>query len=286
MLLSLAASAQIPNAGFETWFNAGSFEEAQGWASYNPYTQFASVTTVSKTTDAHSGTYAALAETKSFFNTLTGMQDTVPGVMVTGPDVLSSINGFPFTLRPDSLSAWYKYSLAGNDFAGIGVLLSKWNGTSGARDYIASGEISITASAANYTYGSAPLSYFMPDFPDTAFVYISASNGSIAFPGSAVKVDDISLVTLVGIEKAQANSIHVTAYPNPATEKIQFKISAPAALTIFIYDLPGRSISAFNTEGKFFANVDVRNYDAGIYFYVAKEKNGSRKASGKFCVIK
>jgi hypothetical protein len=286
-LLCLSTSAQIPNAGFETWISAGSFEDAQGWTSFNQYTQLVSVTTVSKTTDAHSGTYAAFAETMSFFNTITSTQDTVAGTMVTGTDILSSVNGFPYILRPDSISAWYKYVLAGSDFAGIGVILSKWNSSSGTRDYIASGEISIIAPAANYTYGSASLSYFMPDFPDTAFIYISASNGSVAFPGSALTVDDISLVTITGVEETPVNNnTDVIAYPNPARGNIKFKLTDNSSFIISICDLTGRMISSISTEGAFIAEADLEGFGVGLYFFIAKKKDGSHSTSGKFCVVK
>lgn len=287
LLISFKTAAQIPNAGFETWFNAGTYEEPVDWTSYNQYTQFASVAAVSKTTDAHSGTYAALAETKSFFNSITSMQDTVPGIMVTGTDVLSSVNGFPYILRPDSLSAWYKYTPAGGDFGGIGIILSKWNNSSGARDYIASGEISIMATAATYTYGSVPLSYFMPDSPDTAFVYASASNGSIAFPGSALTVDDISLVTITAVDEVHANQVNlITAYPNPAREKIKFNSRSALSFSVSVYDLTGRMISSFATDEKLFIEVDLTGYEAGLYLFTARKKDGSVSSSGKFCVIK
>jgi hypothetical protein len=287
LLISLNAFGQIPNAGFETWISAGSFEDAQDWTSYNQYTQFASITTVSKTTDAHSGTYAALAETKSFFNTITGIQDTVPGIMVTGTDILSSGNGFPFALRPDSLSAWYKYSPAGSDFAGIGVILSKWNSSNGSRDYIASGEISIFSAAASYTYGSAPLTYFMPDVPDTAFVYLSSSNGSIFFPGSVLTVDDISFVTPVGTEEISGmNSFNVTAYPNPASGNINIKLLSPGAVIISIYDITGRIIYSADSHGNSSVNIDLNYWNSGFYSYIISTKDGSKKAKGKFCVLK
>jgi hypothetical protein len=286
LLISFHSIAQIPNAGFETWISAGSFEDALDWTSFNQYTQFASVTTVSKTNDAHSGTFAARTETISFFNSLTGTQDTVPGIMITGTDILSPVTGFPFSFRPDSMSAWFKYAPAGADFAGIGVILSKWNSSSGARDYIASGEISIFSAAANYTYDSAPLSYFMPDVPDTAFIYISSSNGSIAFPGSVLIVDDISFVTLVGIEKIKSNSFDAVAFPNPANENIRFHLPYASEYLITIFDVTGKQIKTFCSHGNYFLDADVSAYESGLYLFTISETQGNNRKSGKFFVTK
>lgn len=99
-------------------------------------------------------------------------------------------------------------------------------------------------------------------------------------------VDDISLEITVGINEAQTSAIAVSAFPNPAKENIRFKISTSTAATLIVYDLTGREISTFRTEGKDFVDADVRHYEAGLYFYAAMEKDGSKKAGGKFCVTK
>lgn len=75
MLFAVNLFAQvIPNADMEAWADSVSFEEPIGWGTTNPF----GVTTVSKTTDAHSGQFAALLESKSVLGI------TIAGIMATG----------------------------------------------------------------------------------------------------------------------------------------------------------------------------------------------------------
>jgi hypothetical protein len=89
MLLAVNLFAQvIPNADMEAWADSVSFEEPIGWGTTNPF----GVTTVSKTTDAHSGQFAALLESKSVLGI------TIAGIMATGvinTDELTVEGGFP-----------------------------------------------------------------------------------------------------------------------------------------------------------------------------------------------
>lgn len=114
--VTLVRAQSTPNAGFESWTShssiMGSYDTPDsGWSCSNSQTSIIGIYSCYKSTSAHSGTYAIELITKSIgspFNVL------VPGIATTGT-IPSSISGsitggIAYTLRPDSITGWYKYS--------------------------------------------------------------------------------------------------------------------------------------------------------------------------------
>jgi hypothetical protein len=86
--------------------------------------------------------------------------------------------------------------------------------------------------------------------------------------------------SLTEIEKA-AQSLNV--YPNPASDLINFAIDYNKATTVKMMDITGRVIETvnFNLNN---AQVDVRNYNAGIYMYQVIDNEGNIVKAGKVTV--
>lgn len=86
--------------------------------------------------------------------------------------------------------------------------------------------------------------------------------------------------SLTEIEIA-AQSLNV--YPNPASEVINFSIDYNKASTVQIMDITGRVIETvnFNLNN---AQVDVRNYNAGVYLYQVLNNEGQVVKTGKVSV--
>ena len=82
------------------------------------------------------------------------------------------------------------------------------------------------------------------------------------------------------IEKA-AESLSV--YPNPASDLINFAIDYNKATAVKMMDITGRVIETvnFNLNN---AQVDVRNYNAGIYMYQVIDNEGNIVKAGKVTV--
>ncbi len=78
-----------------------------------------------------------------------------------------------------------------------------------------------------------------------------------------------------------AESLNV--YPNPASEVINFTIDYNKATSVKMMDITGRVIDTvnFNINN---AQVDVRNYNAGIYFYQVLNTEGQVIKAGKVTV--
>src|SRR5436190_9998828 len=97
-----------PNAGFENWnFDTclNVFEVPDNWDQLNCETNILSILTCLKTTDAHSGNFAAKLTTKIVFT------DTANGIITTGHLITvppyGVDKGIPYTQRSDSIFGWF-----------------------------------------------------------------------------------------------------------------------------------------------------------------------------------
>ncbi|MFY9311125.1 MAG: T9SS type A sorting domain-containing protein [Bacteroidia bacterium] len=202
-----------PNAGFETWTSSGGFtpyESATGWDSPNSQTAITQIFVCIKTTDMHNGSYAMKLISKSVLGQI------APGVATTG--TLPSSNGgsitggIPYTLRPDSIVGWYKYTpgAAGdNGFAGFRLY-----GAGGDNDSIASATFNTpSATISSYMRFSAPLTYFSSNaVANSRWLLCSTKDGANAVLNSTVFFDDLDLIFVV------KDSIGITSGTNPACE--------------------------------------------------------------------
>ncbi len=107
----------------------------------------------------------------------------------------------------------------------------------------------------------------------------SVSGTQASFQAASCRVYTL-FNTLTEIEKA-AQSLSV--YPNPASEVINFSIDYNKASSVQIMDITGRVIETVNFNMNN-AQVDVRNYNAGIYLYQVLNNEGQIVKTGKVTV--
>jgi hypothetical protein len=177
--LQFAGAQTVPNGGFENWTLTDFFEEPAQYATSNSLTYMLGETiNVTKTTDSQSGAFAARMETKVVGS------DTIPGLMMIGQLEDDFIGGgIPFNARPDSLTGYIKYDLAGGDELYIVCLFTRGGLP------IGSIESTFTGSQSSYIRISIPVSWFIPFLnPDTLQVIlantsdVTAGNaGSVAY---------------------------------------------------------------------------------------------------------
>jgi len=169
------------------------YENPINWYTSNSYSTYNSAgATVSKSTDAKGGLFAARLEGKNA--ALLGK--TIPGVITTGilKGGINVSGGQLYTIRSQKLTGYYKYSPQGADMAGFEVLLTKWNPTTLKRDTIAYGNVSKGA-AAGYTAFNVPLTYKTTDAPDSQLVVISSSADRLnAIAGSVLLIDGLLFI--------------------------------------------------------------------------------------------
>lgn len=229
-LMSFMASAQIPNAGFENWVDQGGYLDPENWLTYNDAVPGATVLFVEPGSPGAVGNHHAVVTSR-----LVPGSTVIQGWMSAGTSNTSG--GFPYSARPAMLTGQWQYGVQPTDTAQVEVLLI--NG--GTQTWIAYGSLKVIGSLDSWQEFQVPLTYFSPDFPDTAGVVISASIDFTApVAGSFVKVDDLAFVGTVGIDEVHASKA-LTVFPNPGTDHIALDLP-PGPHTITLFDATGRMV--------------------------------------------
>ncbi len=279
-MLAFSASAfaqSIPNAGFETWINTGSYEDPQGWGTFNFLSLYGNPITATKSTDAHSGTYAIRMESKLVTNNPNpaAFPDTIHTIY--SGSTVPLVFGFPYTQKPDQLQMFYKSTSVNNSTAGVLAYLLKWNSTLHRRDTVAKAA-SYMADNTVYQQLNVPFIYLNPTLtPDTAIIFTSpiAYNTQNQI-GAVLLVDDISFVLPTGINATEAAAPELimangTAYLS--------NVTSPSTVTI--YSVDGKMI--FKKENILGQRLEF-DFASGVYTYAIRNKEGH--FTGKIAVSK
>lgn len=281
--------SQIPEGEFENWTLSpqSTFQEPTGgwWTSLNSLKNLGGPVTVEKTSDAHSGNFAARLESKQW-GTL-----KLPGLLVSGKFVNTTpfiLQGQPFTGKPVRFTGYYKYTSVNSDSAAIFAMITKYNTVTGKRDTIADAKLAIFNSINIYTLFDIPFIYYDNSAtPDSIDVVFSSSAGGQNFQsqiGSTLFIDDVSLNYSNGIEERLFPEINVTVYPNPASEWINIELGETVKNGICkIISMNGKTVSNFPILNKK-QTVDVRKFAKGKYIINIYQGN-SVVSSNKFEVI-
>ncbi|MCB0806124.1 MAG: hypothetical protein KDC05_10030 [Bacteroidales bacterium] len=205
----ILAQQQPENAGFETWEDVGlNTDEPFEWSSIktsdNSFLNGLAPYVWDQSTDAHSGNYSV-----KLFNT--PILTTVAAGIVTNGQIHADFNpenGYAFTntaddrwntaftLKPDSLVLWAKYSPLGGDVAQAKAVLH--TGTAQIPDpdqtnWLAIAQIDITSQTSTWTRFSAPFTYFNQGDPQYILFVLNAG-GTSATANSTAWFDDVELI--------------------------------------------------------------------------------------------
>lgn len=271
-------SQSIPNAGFETWTDYGTYEDPDNWVTLNMFSGFGLPVTTSKSTDAYTGTYAAKLET-----TVGTSGDTLTGYLMSGTgDFFSGISNVGFTQRPARVLFYYKGGPATNDTSFVGLTLTRWDNVNNVQIPVGEMEYQITSIQNAYTLVDATITYTDPGAPDTLTMTAVSSNTVTNIPGSVLYLDDISFqMGGVGIYETDAYSSSI--YPNPVKEELSIRLQGTTATSIEILDISGRLVDEI--ELKETKTLNVSHLNSGAYLYNLKNKD-LIVSKGKFNVAK
>ncbi len=185
--ISFSLFAQsIPNGSFENWSQQTYYEDPDQFTSTNPLSYVATETAnVTKTTDAHSGNFAAKMET------IGSAGGPVFGAVFIGQLGESTINGgVPFVERPDSVKGFAKYNIESLDTAYVAVMFKLFGAPIGIC------MIQFIGSQNEWEEFSAPVSWLVPIISPDSMATGIVSSSLFAQPiiGSTITVDDVHFV--------------------------------------------------------------------------------------------
>ena len=285
LIINGTLSQQLENSGFEQWENVGTGEEEPlSWSSTktsdNSSLNGLAPQVISRSTDAHTGTYAAKLVNKNVpFVNIVANGILTNGIVhtTTNPqdsyvytDVNSSDHSQPFTSFPDSIVGWYKYAPQGNDVGNIQVLLHGSYGqlpVDASTSIIALAEFDFSANS-NWSRFSTPFIYY-PTINNPAYILcnISAGDSTQAVANSELKIDDLELIyNTTKIPDQSTNSINVT-YLN---DHIQFS-NVVNEINYAIYNLQGQLMNIGKID-RYNRNVSI-TLEIGIYFISIQSKD-------------
>ena len=285
LIINGTLSQQLENSGFEQWENVGTGEEEPlSWSSTktsdNSSLNGLAPQVISRSTDAHTGTYAAKLVNKNVpFVNIVANGILTNGIVhtTTNPqdsyvytDVNSSDHSQPFTSYPDSIVGWYKYAPQGNDVGNIQVLIHGSYGQlpiDASTSIIALAEFDFSANS-NWTRFSTPFIYY-PTINNPSYILcnISAGDSTQAVANSELKIDDLELIyNTTKIPDQSTNSINVT-YLN---DHLQFS-NVVNEINYAIYNLQGQLMNIGKID-RYNRNVSI-TLESGIYFISIQSKD-------------
>lgn len=273
LILSFQIIAQqIPNGSFETWVNG----EPEHWKTSNQsFLGLLNFTTVTKDlTDPQSGSTSVklTVETKTvqFLGTY-----SMPGVLTLGKlniDIAAQTanvtGGVPFTGRPVKLTGYYKYHPVNNDFCALGWGLTKWN--TNTRDTIGFGAIDTNVTLNSWTFFEIPLTYLLPETPDTMNVLILNSNpvDGLTHTGSTLWLDNLSFdygnVGIEGLTFAREVSIYAEPYSKQLVLSSSF--AQQEKMDVSLFNMGGEETRKWKLYMRHSTeHLDISNLPSGTY---------------------
>jgi hypothetical protein len=283
----IGSTGQIPNGDFEYWTPAGS-EEPDNWLTSNAASMNSGGPSVTKTTDAYEGQYAARLENMVIMNSDTMSFITNGHIGQNGPE-----GGMPVTHNPDKLSFYYKYFPVGPDTALAALISYRYDATGDSTVKIEEIYVNLN-SVSNYTYFEIQATYDSVPLADTVNIAFSAGNveedTAYVGVGSVLYVDDVQLtfkpkINIQELEKLFKKSI---VYPNPAYTKVYIDPGYIKTGDYYfsLFDSFGKLI--FNKPLKFsggnIPEISFKGTDAGLYTY--RIQSTSVLFSGKLCILR
>jgi hypothetical protein len=284
-----AMSQTIANANLETWAVRNTIEAPTGWQTtddvlhallvqlYGVQTYF-NTGTVTKSTDVHSGTYAASLKTL----VVTGVSTVpVPGILVLGTKLgVNSLGGSPYTSRPAQFQFYYKLTGPVADSAGAVVYLTGTN--AGQPTLIGTAQQYLKPTTGGYVGISLPIQYTSSATPDSVRIQFSSGGADALTANTTLLVDDVALSNTALAVRADASiQARLSVAPNPSPAG-RFQLSAPdepalASAPYTVLDALGRQVAHQPALAVPSATreLDFSSFSTGIYLLRLDTKQGT-----------
>jgi len=264
------AQNEIPNAGFEDWSGL----DPDLWTSTNSQNL---VTNVTKTDDAHSGSWAAKGEVVEFFGV------PYPPGLFAGKQTGICCLPFPITQNYEKFTGYYKCNVGGQDLGlGIIVTLNDVNFQTVAVGIWGPGVSN------SFEQFSVLMDYSLGNGNDAAFGTIEFALGSDSADSVSYDswwiVDDLAFEGVVSnidlIENTTPKEFSLEQnYPNPFNPLTNIKFSLPekSFVTLKVFNIQGEKVATLVNEqlssGSYSIDWNSENNPSGTYIYSLTSNN-------------
>jgi len=272
------ATAQLPNPGFETWTNMGTYENPDGWATLNDLTTMSGIYTATKGTPGSPGSsYLKLTSQTIGPNVVNGI--AVSGVI--DQVTQQPVSGFAFNQQPASFNGKWQHMIYGTSQGSINVTLTRWDAGTNSRVVVANANKTLTGMAMSWANFSIPFVYVDGQAPDSCIIVMKAS-GNNPTQDDYLWVDNLSFVgNVAGLEEQSPAISEMSVYPNPAEDKVTISMTSALSqkMQLNVYSLTGALIMSKDIEvsaGKNEIPVDLSSILSGNYLIsIGKEDQQS-----------
>lgn len=277
-------SAQIPNGGFESFTNMGSYDEPDSWGTMNSMTDLSTIYTATKGTPGSPGSSYLKLTSKTIG------PGVVNGVAVSGElDELTMkpISGFAYTDQPISFTGKWQHMIFGSSQGGITVVLTKWNTMTNKRDTVATANQTLSGMAMSWANFTIPFVYASTVVPDSCIIFMRAS-GSTPSNYDYLWVDNLAFSgSVVGIEDNELLIKSLSVYPNPTGEimTVSFESSEAENVNLELVDITGKVVLSKNLgliQGKRNESISLEGVSAGTYIL---KLNGTTITQSKTIIV-
>jgi hypothetical protein len=273
--------AQLPNGGFENWTGG----EPNGYFSINILLNaLGGPSTVTKSSDARSGSSAVKLEVKEYTN-IFSIKDTATALLFSTNSNNVSDSKFPVNFRPSGLRGYYKFSTSKNDNAGIAMLFYKWNPATKTSEEIGVCAFEFKTSNQSSTYKEFTAVYFADNVtvPDSANLIVTCGDDDLPIPGTTLLLDDLSLLGSSVATELATSALKVSFAPNPANDLLSINNLDPQAFKLTIKSMDGKLIhESLVQEANL--NLSTSNYPTGMYLVELRDKDALLLQKSKFVI--
>lgn len=279
LTITLTKAQSIPNSGFETWTNMGTYNNPDSWGCLNDMTSSMSTYTCVKGTPGSPGT----AYLKLTSKTVNGL-GVVNGLAVSGvlnTTTMQPVSGFAFNQRPANLTGKWQHMIYGASQGFVDVQLTRWDAQSQARVIVASKHQVLAGMAMSWANFNIPLTYVDGSDPDSCIITLSAS-GSAPTDLDYLWVDNLGFSGLVAGISAVNTLPSISVYPNPASDKLVIDLSAlnDKSVSIEIIDLQGKRVmSVDKIEVGPNSSINISDLSKGNYILNISSSKGISKTN-------
>jgi hypothetical protein len=308
LLVALKSNAQVISGTMDNWhsytsgiFPPVSLEAPNGWFGSDSLACFfgpfldpggSFVKQIFKTTDKHSGSFAAKLVT-----TEQGSFGALPGVLANAAMTLDTTGGnvnvkfsggTSVTQRLDYANAWVKYNPGSTGEEGMMMVeaVLAGAGANGEDSVVGMGQDVIPAST-TYSAHSVNITYLnttvIPNKIRVMF-YSSSPDGSLFTDGSELFVDEVTVSLFpVQITRVFDNDFGVKVYPTAGSGIVKLEPQTVMPLKLAVYNVSGREVAVKQFSGSDAA--DLTALPQGMYFYSIFSDNRPVQ-KGKLTIVK
>jgi hypothetical protein len=274
-LTGISLFAQIPNSGFDTWINKGTYDIPDRWGTLNNTTPKDSDHTVEKGNPGNPALYYMKIISRPLGNSV------VNGIAVSGKldtITMQPISGFAYAGQPKSFTGKWEFMWMNASPGSVSATLTKWNVSTKQREVVATASQILGGMIMSWETFSIDFSYVSATIPDSCLIVLKAS-GSDPGNGDYLFVDDLAFtgsVAGVQVNSGFVNSIRI--YQNAIAKNIivNFNLTQPENILIQITDLTGKRINETTTRagsGFTTCSLSVDGVAPGTYFvnFISRE---------------